>query len=272
MKGREETIPEENLERSDGFIRDHSFLKHSKAFHKFFEEIPEDESLTHVFTCALQKEVLYHGKLFISERHMCFHSSVLLKDTKVVIPVSTVKEIKKHNSALSMLSIQTSSGEKYLFVSLRNREKCYKLLQAVCSHTQEGSPNSSPHLSSAENEADHDMLSSYSSLEDSIDNDLGGIYHGDLPQMSSQVPRRDASDRQSLGYEDHRDESRIGSVTKKVMPLSAFREIKDLRIVFYIFMMLVVLLLLVSGYIGLRITALEEQLDSLGALPEWSSN
>lgn len=36
------------------------------------------------FTCALQKEVLYHGKLFVSEGHVCFHSSVLLKDTKVM--------------------------------------------------------------------------------------------------------------------------------------------------------------------------------------------
>lgn len=35
------------------------------------------------FTCALQKEVLYHGKLFVSEHHVCFHSSVLLKETKV---------------------------------------------------------------------------------------------------------------------------------------------------------------------------------------------
>ncbi len=35
------------------------------------------------FTCALQKEVLFHGKLFVSENYVCFYSSVLLKDTKV---------------------------------------------------------------------------------------------------------------------------------------------------------------------------------------------
>lgn len=33
-----------------------------------------------------------------------------------------------------------------------------------------------------------------------------------------------------------------------------------------------VLLLLVSGYIGLRMLALQEQLNSLGALTDWSSH
>lgn len=34
-------------------------------------------------SCSLHREVLYHGRLFISENYLCFHSSVLLKDTKV---------------------------------------------------------------------------------------------------------------------------------------------------------------------------------------------
>lgn len=38
----------------------------------------------------------------------------------------------------------------------------------------------------------------------------------------------------------------------------------------YIICCRVVLLLLSSGYIGLRIVALEEQLTSLGALPEFN--
>lgn len=37
------------------------------------------------FTCALQKEILYQGKLFVSENWICFHSKVFGKDTKVCI-------------------------------------------------------------------------------------------------------------------------------------------------------------------------------------------
>ncbi|XP_018532475.1 GRAM domain-containing protein 2B isoform X2 [Lates calcarifer] len=270
---REQTIAEESLERSNELINNHSILKHKKSFHKLFPEIPEAENLTHMFICALQKEVLYHGKLFVSENYVCFHSSVLLKDTKVVIPTSSVRGVKKHNSALSMLSIQTADGEKYSFVSLRNREVCYKLLHSVCSQAQGESQNSSPHLSSAENEAEHDVVSSYSSLDDSIDHDLSrqnsiNLDNG-FSQMSSEAPMRSNSTYESsLTDEDDSATSWVWKFIESVAPF--FREIRNLGILFYIYMMLLVLLLMASGYIGLRIIALEEQLNTLGALTELS--
>lgn len=46
------------------------------------------------FTCALQKEVLYHGKLYISENNVCFFSSVLLKETKVSAVVKAFWKIR----------------------------------------------------------------------------------------------------------------------------------------------------------------------------------
>ncbi|KAM3604892.1 uncharacterized protein V6R79_017556 [Siganus canaliculatus] len=295
---RQQTIAEHH-EPSDGLINNSSFRKHNKTFHKLFPEIPEEENVTHTFTCALQKEVLYHGKLFVSENHVCFHSSVLLKDTKVVIPASSVREVKKHNSALSMLSIQTAD-EKYSFVSLRNREMCSRLLHTICCHAQVftlsffHSPQteavftcvtcvsacvclrqavSSPHMSSAENEADHDVPSSYSSLEDCPDHVLNrqnSIYldHG-FPDMSSDAPARSSSTHQSsLTDEDSRDAAWIWSLIERVTSFFLLRDIRNLSLLFYLYIMLMVLLLVMSGYIGLRIQALEEQLNSLGALSE----
>ncbi|XP_073347584.1 uncharacterized protein [Pagrus major] len=272
MPLRRQTIAEENLERSDGLISSHSFLKHNKTFHKLFQEIPEAENLTQTFTCALQKEVLYHGKLFVSEHHVCFHSSVLLKDTKVVIPASSVMEVKKHNSALSMMSVQTADGEKHSFVSLRNREMCYKLLETVCSHAQ---GVSSPHLSSAENEADHDLASSYSSLEDSMDRDSSRqnsiCLDNGFPLTSSEGPPRCSSSRQnSLIDTEALTVSWIWRIVERVTPFFLLREIRNLSLLFYLYMLMMVVLLLASGYIGLRIVALEAQLDSLGALTELS--
>ncbi|TMS09525.1 GRAM domain-containing protein 2B [Larimichthys crocea] len=263
---RKNTIAEENLDRLDGLISNNSFVKHYKTFHKLFQEIPEGENLTHSFTCALQKEVLYHGKMYISENHICFHSSVLLKDTKVVIPVSNVGEVKKHNSALSMLSVQTADGDKYSFVSLRNREMCYQLLQTVCSQAQ-----GSPHLSSAENEGDQDMASSYSSLEDSVGCELRRQNSidsdNDFPQMSSEGPTS-ATRQNSLTDEDDRGVTWIWRIIESVSPFFPLREIRNLSVLCYFYMTLMVLLLVVSGYIGLRIIALEEQLKSLGALTD----
>ncbi len=32
--------------------------------------------LVSVHSCALLKEVIYHGKMYLSSQHICFHSSV----------------------------------------------------------------------------------------------------------------------------------------------------------------------------------------------------
>lgn len=261
MALREQTIAEENLQRSD----DHYF-KHNKSFNKLFPEIPVWDSLAHAFTCSLQKEVLYHGKLFVSQNHVCFYSSVLLKDTKVVIPVSSIKDVKKHGSALSMLSIQTAE-EKYSFVSLRNREKCYKLLQSVCSYAQAEAVNSSPHLAVAENEAHNPQFSSFSSLDDRVDFPSSDSLDTSFLQTSSEGPSTANSTRQN-SIIDEEDSAGLW-IWRFIAQLP---EIKTLSVVFHIYMVLLVLLLLVSGYIGLRILALQEQLNSLGALTDWSSH
>ncbi|KAM6989812.1 uncharacterized protein LKV04_009401 [Tautogolabrus adspersus] len=267
---REQTIAEE---LPDGRINNNSFKKHDKNFHKLFPDIPELEKLTHAFTCAMQKEVPYHGKLYISEHHVCFHSSVLLKDTKVAISGCSVKEVKKYNSALSMLSIKTTDGKKFSFVSLRNRELCYKLLHNVCSYAKEGSANSSPHHSSAENEAEPDNASSYSSLEDSADHDLSrqNSIHlkNSFPQTSSEGPTSSNFTHQSsLTDADNRAGPWIWRIMERVAPFLFVNEMRNLRILFCIYFMLMTLLLVASGYIGMRIIALEEQLNTLEVLTE----
>ncbi|XP_010791247.1 GRAM domain-containing protein 3-like isoform X1 [Notothenia coriiceps] len=265
---RDPITEEDNIDRTDGFISNISFLKHNKTFHKIFPDIPEKENLTHTFSCALQKEVLYHGKLYVSENYVCFYSSVLLKETKVVIPASSVCRVKKHNSGLSMLSIQTADGDKCTFVSLWNREMCYQLLQTVCSQEQDKNLNGSPHVSSADNEADHDVASGYSSLEDSIDLDRGSedsIYlNNDLPHMSGEGSTKGNSTSQNSTEGDGTAAVQwIWRIAESVVPLFFLREIRDLSALFYVFVLLIMLLLLASGYMGLKIIALEEQLTQL---------
>lgn len=62
----------------------------------------------------------------------------------------------------------------------------------------------------------------------------------------------------------------VWNVTEKAKSLLVQREASTLNTLLFIYLILIVLLLLSSGYIGLRIVALEEQLTSLGALPEFT--
>ncbi|KAM7013199.1 GRAM domain-containing protein 2B isoform 2-T2 [Tautogolabrus adspersus] len=283
-------VDSKGFERTEGTGTQSSFMKHNKTFHKLFPHIPKNEDLIHAYICALQKEVPYHGRLYITDTHACFYSSVLLKDTKLVIPVSCIHIVKKQNTALlvpNALSIRTSEGDKFLFVSLRNRESCYQLLRSVCPQIEEGSTNSSPIFSSAENSFDKSKLvnSSQSSLDDSFDQ-FDGSESQSLQEQPLHRPHRDAvpngngSTFRGLHMQPSESSSSeelsvsggswVWNVTEKAKSLLVQREARTLNTLLFIYLILVVLLLLSSGYIGLRIVALEEQLTSLGALPEFT--
>nr|XP_020452495.1 GRAM domain-containing protein 3-like isoform X1 [Monopterus albus] len=287
-------VDNRGFEKTEGTGTQSSFMKHNRTFHRLFPDIPESEDLLHAYLCALQKEVPYHGRLYITDTHACFFSSVLLKDTKVVIPVSCIRIVKKQNTALlvpNALSIRTTDGDKYLFVSLRNRDSCYQLLRSVCPKVelQDHSTNGSPFYSSAENSFDKSKLvnSSQSSLDDSVDQFEGcetqSLYHQPLHRPHREtVPIGNGSSFRSLQM--HQDDSSssenlsvsgsggswVWNVTEKAKSLLVQREVGTLNTLLFIYLILVLLLLLSSGYIGLRIVALEEQLTSLGALPEFT--
>nr|XP_057925068.1 GRAM domain-containing protein 2B-like isoform X2 [Doryrhamphus excisus] len=265
---RERTIMEESADRPDGAISSNSFQKHNKNFHKLFPEVPEEDNLTHTFVCTLQKEVLYYGKLYVCENYVCFYSSVLLKDTKVVIPLSSVQEVKKHSQALSMLSIQTADGEKYFFVSLWNREMCYNLLQRLCSHDQEVSDLSTPQESSAENDTDYKEVPSQPIEKSDDDGQNGSYVDGIFPPSASRDDPSSSSTREEV--EDGVSSLWLWRAMEDIMSFFFVRQSVNFSVVFFIYVMLVVLLLSVSAYIAVRMIALEEQLNTLGALTQLS--
>ena len=59
--------------------------------------------IVHVFvlgyTCALQKDILYQGRLFVSDNWICFQSKVFGKDTKVGDKVARRQETQDHKVA-----------------------------------------------------------------------------------------------------------------------------------------------------------------------------
>uniref|UniRef100_A0A667WQW1 GRAM domain containing 2B n=1 Tax=Myripristis murdjan TaxID=586833 RepID=A0A667WQW1_9TELE len=104
------------------------------------------------YTCALQKDILYQGRLFVSDNWIGFHSKVFGKDTKITLPVVSVTHIKKTKTAIlvpNALVIATAT-DRHVFVSFLSRDNTYKFLMSVCLHLEEKSPCSSPVPSSAE--------------------------------------------------------------------------------------------------------------------------
>uniref|UniRef100_A0A8C2R0G8 GRAM domain-containing protein n=1 Tax=Capra hircus TaxID=9925 RepID=A0A8C2R0G8_CAPHI len=118
--------------------------KYNQQYHKLFKDIPLEEVVLKVCSCALQRDLLLQGRLYISPNWLCFHASLFGKDIKVVIPVVSVQMIKKHKMARLLpngLAITTTS-QKYVFVSLLSRDSVYDMLRRVCTHLQPSSKKS----------------------------------------------------------------------------------------------------------------------------------
>uniref|UniRef100_U3KAP0 GRAM domain-containing protein n=1 Tax=Ficedula albicollis TaxID=59894 RepID=U3KAP0_FICAL len=130
-----------------------SLSKQDSSYRRAFGELAEQDVLLGCFSCAWQREMPYHGRLYVSSRHICFHSNLLLKDIKAVVPVTSISALKKTNTALlvpNAVSIRTAKGEKFLFVSLRQREATYQLLRSVCKHLQDSGQSPRDLLSNGE--------------------------------------------------------------------------------------------------------------------------
>ncbi|XP_036884509.1 GRAM domain-containing protein 2B isoform X2 [Sturnira hondurensis] len=178
-----------------------SQYKANMHFHKLFLDVPTEEPLRQSFTCALQKEILYQGKLFVSENWICFHSKVFGKDTKISIPAFSVTLIKKTKTALlvpNALIIATVT-DRYIFVSLLSRDSTYKLLKSVCGHLDSISVGHSPSPSSLDNSfrAEHpsslplDFNDEFSDLDGVVPQRRPGL--GGYSSSGSQTPESENS-------------------------------------------------------------------------------
>nr|XP_033776529.1 GRAM domain-containing protein 2A isoform X2 [Geotrypetes seraphini] len=86
--------------------------KNNSQYHKLFKDLPVEENLLKVYSCALLKEFLIQGRLYISHNWLCFYANLFGKDIK------------------------------YIFVSLLSRDSVYEVLKTVCSHLQPSSKKS----------------------------------------------------------------------------------------------------------------------------------
>ncbi|CAI5998664.1 unnamed protein product [Closterium sp. NIES-64] len=108
--------------------------------------LPPDEVIRHSFSCALERSFLYHGRMFLSGAHLCFHSNVFSKELTVCIPYQDIEEVRRSthaliNPAMTVVLHLGTGGHgvpplpspdgrvKYKFASFWNRGHAMRLLQ-----------------------------------------------------------------------------------------------------------------------------------------------
>lgn len=107
--------------------------KRNKEFHQVFKKIPHNEALIDDFSCALSKDILVQGRLYLSERYVCFNSNILGWTTNVVIPLQEVIQIEKKSTAglfPNGMVIRTLH-HKYVFATFLSRDLTFNILISV---------------------------------------------------------------------------------------------------------------------------------------------
>ncbi|KAH7030913.1 uncharacterized protein B0I36DRAFT_242113 [Microdochium trichocladiopsis] len=104
--------------------------KRNRDFHGLFKSVPDDDYLIEDYSCALQREILAHGRLYVSEGHLCFSSNILGWSTTLVMSFDEIVSVEKRSTALVFkngLMISTLHA-KHVFASFTSRDSTYDLI------------------------------------------------------------------------------------------------------------------------------------------------
>ncbi|XP_069046860.1 GRAM domain-containing protein 2A [Lepisosteus oculatus] len=266
-----ETMPYDDVKKC---YRGSTVNKYNSQYHKLFQSVPQEEILMKVYSCALLRDILLQGRLYISKNWLCFYANFFGKDIKVAIPVVSVRLVKKHKTAGLVpngLAITTDTSQKYVFVSLLSRDSVYDVLRRVCTHLQ---VNGKKSLSLKQYTEEPSSLSldefpvpdeyppvlkwrrktSTASVSSSLPDLLGN--------STSSLSTVDASFPASEPLEDRGLESEKILLTEPVPELGQM-EYQLLKF----FILLIILLILSSCYLAFRVSSLEQQLSFLNTNP-----
>lgn len=104
--------------------------KRNRDFHDLFKSVPDDDYLIEDYSCALQREILAHGRLYVSEGHLCFSSNIFGWTTTLVMSFDEIVSVEKRSTALLFkngLMISTLHA-KHIFASFTSRDATYDLI------------------------------------------------------------------------------------------------------------------------------------------------
>lgn len=112
-----------------------SYKSRLDEFHKLFcDEIPDNEQLIADYSCALHREILIQGRLYISINYIAFYANIFSWITRLVVRLRDISEIYKANTARiipNAIQIITNEGDKHIFASFVARDKSYAMLLRI---------------------------------------------------------------------------------------------------------------------------------------------
>lgn len=83
------------------------------------------------YSCALQKEILVQGRMYVSQGFLSFHANIFGWETQTSIKLKEITSITKEKTALvipNAVQVMTDAGDKYFFTSFVTRDSTFLML------------------------------------------------------------------------------------------------------------------------------------------------
>ncbi|KAM8902352.1 protein Aster-B isoform 8-T9 [Spinachia spinachia] len=107
-----------------------TYKQRNEDFRKLFKQLPDTERLIVDYSCALQRDILLQGRLYLSENWICFYSNIFRWETLLTVRLKDICSMTKEKTArLIPNAIQVcTDSEKHFFSSFGARDRTYMMM------------------------------------------------------------------------------------------------------------------------------------------------
>ena len=107
-------------------------LKGSQQIVRSLFGLPDEENVLDDFSCAWQRDIKLHGRLFCTDRSLCFYAELLGYSTKLVIPFKEVLSLRKDKTAFSRgVAVECTNSRHYIFGAFQRSSATFQFLLKV---------------------------------------------------------------------------------------------------------------------------------------------
>ncbi|KAM6946233.1 protein Aster-B-like [Aplochiton taeniatus] len=107
-----------------------TYKQRNEDFRKLFKQLPDTERLIVDYSCALQRDILLQGRLYLSENWICFYSNIFRWETLLTVRLKDICSMTKEKTArLIPNAVQVcTDNEKHFFTSFGARDRTYMMM------------------------------------------------------------------------------------------------------------------------------------------------
>ncbi|XP_060780103.1 protein Aster-B-like isoform X2 [Neoarius graeffei] len=199
-----------------------TYKQRNEDFRKLFKQLPDTERLIVDYSCALQRDILLQGRLYLSENWICFYSNIFRWETLLTVRLKDICSMTKEKTArLIPNAIQVCTDtEKHFFTSFGARDRTYMMMFRLWQNALLDKPLCPKELWHFVHQCYGNELGLTSDDEDYVppDDDFNTMgYSEEIPAEENEVSNDNSSKSSGENKQDSSPQSQKRSITQSTI-------------------------------------------------------